>query len=90
MQHSPLILITLPSYPCNPNIHPVTLPPRWREDEWQLDIEALEREGVDEQGWTYALDFNYLKHPPPQGSGKYVGFGDSMHTTSCSPGPVRA
>lgn len=37
----------------------------WVEAEWQLDMEGLERECVDENGWTYALDFNYLKYPPP-------------------------
>jgi len=48
------------------------LPPgyRWLEDEWQLDLEGMDQEAVDENGWSYALDFNYLKYPHPPGGGK--------------------
>ncbi|GLI62684.1 hypothetical protein VaNZ11_005360 [Volvox africanus] len=46
------------------------LPPGWRwlEDDWQVDLEGVDMEAVDNDGWTYALDFYLLKYPaPPQG-----------------------
>ena len=33
-------------------------------------MEGLEQDCVDPEGWTYALDFPYLKFPPPPGTGK--------------------
>ncbi|KAL6764436.1 hypothetical protein V8C86DRAFT_3084254 [Haematococcus lacustris] len=48
------------------------LPPGWLwlEDEWLLDMAGKEDACVDENGWSYALDFIYLTHPPPPNSGK--------------------
>ncbi|KXZ54073.1 hypothetical protein GPECTOR_5g18 [Gonium pectorale] len=43
---------------------------RWVEDEWQIDVEGIEQEAVDADGWTYALDFYLLKYPPPPQGGK--------------------
>ncbi|GFR46751.1 hypothetical protein Agub_g8376, partial [Astrephomene gubernaculifera] len=43
---------------------------RWLEEEWQVDLEGLEVEAVDADGWTYALDFYLLRYPPPPQGGK--------------------
>ncbi|GIL48686.1 hypothetical protein Vafri_5151 [Volvox africanus] len=43
---------------------------RWLEDDWQVDLEGLDVEAVDNDGWTYALDFYLLKYPPPAQGGK--------------------
>ncbi|KAK9817772.1 hypothetical protein WJX72_002011 [[Myrmecia] bisecta] len=48
------------------------LPPGWRwvEDDWQIDMTGLVDSSVDEEGWTYAVDFNWLRMPPASGAGK--------------------
>ncbi|EFJ42345.1 hypothetical protein VOLCADRAFT_97625 [Volvox carteri f. nagariensis] len=43
---------------------------RWMEEDWQVDLEGLDIEAVDADGWTYALDFYLLKYPPPPQGGK--------------------
>ena len=49
---------------------PFLLPPcRWFEDKWVLDMDGLEEEAVDADGWFYALDFNFLKWVLPGESG---------------------
>ena len=34
---------------------------RWHEDKWVLDIDGLDTDCVDADGWFYALDFNFLE-----------------------------
>ncbi|MEW5308868.1 MAG: hypothetical protein WDW38_000793 [Sanguina aurantia] len=48
------------------------LPPgwKWAEENWEIDMDGYDTEAVDAEGWTYALDFSYLRHPPPMQSGK--------------------
>jgi len=44
---------------------------------------------VDNEGWYYAVDFNWLKHPPAPGSGRFkrvcavLWCGCALHDTSC-------
>ena len=33
---------------------------RWLSNEWRLDVDGYDLAAVDEEGWYYALDFNYL------------------------------
>eukprot|EP00884_Botryococcus_braunii_P007808 jgi/Botrbrau1/17028/Bobra.49_2s0084.1 len=41
----------------------------WLEEDWAIDISGLAEGAVDEEGWTYAVDFNWVSWPPPSGSG---------------------
>eukprot|EP00967_Tisochrysis_lutea_P104390 scaffold158434_cov25-Tisochrysis_lutea.AAC.1 len=43
----------------------------WEEDVWRIDFEGAEPsiKAVDENGWTYAVDFNYLEYPFSVGGG---------------------
>lgn len=41
----------------------------WLEEDWAIDISGLVDGAVDEEGWTYAVDFNWVTWPPPPGSG---------------------
>lgn len=44
---------------------------RWLEDEWFIDMGGLGMAAVDEHGWSYAVDFSWLHHPPLAGSGRF-------------------
>lgn len=48
------------------------LPPgwKWAEENWEIDMDGYDMEAVDAEGWTYALDFTFLVHPPPMRTGK--------------------
>mgnify|MGYP006304637459 FL=1 len=43
----------------------------WEEDVWRIDFTGAEPsvKAVDENGWTYAIDFNYLEFPFSVGGG---------------------
>ena len=43
----------------------------WKEEGWQIDLTGLEKEGCDEEGWTYATDFSWLTFPPLPGAGRF-------------------
>jgi len=43
----------------------------WEEEVWRIDFEGAEPsiKAVDENGWTYAVDFSYLEYPFSVGGG---------------------
>jgi hypothetical protein len=41
----------------------------WLEDDWAIDISGLQEGAVDEEGWTYGTDFNWVTWPPQPGAG---------------------
>ncbi|BDA46025.1 probable Tectonin beta-propeller repeat-containing protein 1 at N-terminal half [Coccomyxa sp. Obi] len=43
----------------------------WLEEDWHIDMTGHEDGCVDDEGWYYAVDFNWLKHPPPPGAGRF-------------------
>jgi len=43
----------------------------WADEDWKIDMAGLEEGAVDEEGWSYAVDFNWFKIPPPPGAGKF-------------------
>lgn len=42
----------------------------WEEEKWHVDLSGLGAAAVDSEGWSYAVDFNWLMMPPPPGSGR--------------------
>ena len=43
----------------------------WEDDDWHIDMTGLASQAVDEDGWSYAVDFGWLQLPPASGSGRY-------------------
>jgi hypothetical protein len=43
---------------------------RWGESKWHVDLSGLASNSVDDEGWTYAVDFPWIKFPPAPDSGK--------------------
>lgn len=43
----------------------------WLEEDWHIDMAGHEEGCVDDEGWYYAVDFNWLRHPPLPGSGRF-------------------
>ena len=43
----------------------------WADEDWKIDVAGLEEGAVDEEGWSYAVDFNWCRIPPPPGAGKF-------------------
>lgn len=43
----------------------------WVEEGWQIDMTGLLENAVDEEGWTYAVDFAWMNWPPGPGSGRF-------------------
>lgn len=43
----------------------------WLEEGWQIDMRGLLEGAVDEEGWTYAVDFPWIQWPPQPGSGRF-------------------
>ena len=43
----------------------------WEDDDWHIDMTGLASHAVDEEGWSYAVDFGWLQLPPAPGSGRY-------------------
>ena len=43
----------------------------WVEEGWQIDMTGLLENAVDEEGWTYAVDFAWITWPPGPGSGRF-------------------
>ena len=44
---------------------------QWLDEDWHIDMTGHEDACVDNEGWYYAVDFNWLKHPPATGSGRF-------------------
>ena len=44
---------------------------QWLDEDWHIDMTGHEDACVDNEGWYYAVDFNWLKHPPAPGSGRF-------------------
>lgn len=44
---------------------------QWLDEDWHIDMTGHEDACVDNEGWYYAVDFNWLKHPPGPGSGRF-------------------
>jgi hypothetical protein len=43
----------------------------WLEEDWHIDMGGHEDACVDDEGWCYAVDFNWFRHPPLPGSGRF-------------------
>ena len=43
----------------------------WADEDWKIDMAGLEEGAVDDEGWSYAVDFNWCRIPPPPGAGKF-------------------
>lgn len=44
---------------------------QWLDEDWHIDMTGHEEASVDDEGWYYAVDFNWLRHPPLPGSGRF-------------------
>ena len=44
---------------------------QWLDEDWHIDMTGHEDACVDNEGWYHAVDFNWLKHPPGPGSGRF-------------------
>ena len=44
---------------------------QWLDEDWHIDMTGHEDACVDNEGWYYAVDFNWLKHPPAPASGRF-------------------
>ena len=44
---------------------------QWLDEDWHIDMTGHEDACVDNEGWCYAVDFNWLRHPPAPGSGRF-------------------
>lgn len=42
----------------------------WLEEKWHVDLSGQSAEAVSTDGWSYAVDFPWLKMPPIPGSGR--------------------
>ena len=42
----------------------------WLEEKWHVDVSGQSAAAVDMDGWTYAVDFPWLKMPPLPGMGR--------------------
>ena len=43
----------------------------WKEEGWQIDMSGLLENAVDEEGWSYGVDFPWLQWPPAPGAGRF-------------------
>ncbi|KAK9803004.1 hypothetical protein WJX73_009310 [Symbiochloris irregularis] len=44
---------------------------KWLEDEWLVDMGGLGQACIDNEGWSYAVDFPWLHQPPNPGAGRF-------------------
>lgn len=42
----------------------------WLEEKWHVDLSGQSAEAVDTDGWSFAVDFPWLRMPPIPGSGR--------------------
>ncbi|KAK9843301.1 hypothetical protein WJX74_010063 [Apatococcus lobatus] len=43
---------------------------QWEDEDWRVDLAGASESAVDADGWSYAVDFPWLRLPPTQGSGR--------------------
>ena len=43
----------------------------WVEEGWVVDTQGIADDAVDQDGWSYATDFGWLRMPPAPNSGKF-------------------
>ena len=43
---------------------------RWEEGEWRIDRSGAYEDAIDADGWSYAVDFPWLRLPPAPGTGR--------------------
>ena len=43
---------------------------KWEDEDWHIDRSSAFEEAVDADGWSYAVDFPWLRLPPAPGSGR--------------------
>ena len=44
---------------------------RWEGEDWHIDMAGQDIAAVDSEGWSYAVDFGWLHHPPVAGAGRF-------------------
>ena len=42
----------------------------WEDEDWRVDLGGAGESAVDADGWSYAVDFPWLRLPPAPGSGR--------------------
>jgi Integral peroxisomal membrane peroxin len=43
---------------------------KWLDEEWTVDLEGLQDEACDAEGWCYGMDFSWMEWPPAPGMGR--------------------
>lgn len=43
---------------------------KWEDEDWHVDMAGASETSVDADGWSYAVDFPWLRLPPLPGSGR--------------------
>lgn len=57
---------------------------RWLEDDWFIDMGGLNTSAIDNDGWSYAVDFSWLHNPPVPGAGRFKRVGITFSRPSSS------